>query len=299
MENFLMLDGNSGERVKGYKGANLYCKVLANDFSDDGIDYIEVKSNGVPNYTPKIGNQVIRGKWNDELKAATNGEEGNPNSIEEQNYTFLIPKFVAGDGTGWTKNRKYKLPMGAIGVAVNGIPLYNQWADRSEENDANETEEFDSCCGHPDGQNKYHYHQYPLCAAGNSSINRLNISNVSKYLENLINNNTPSPIIGYMFDGVPLTGPVGYDKDGNIKILKSSFNEGKKYCEGLGDLDEFNGINSPLEEGGENVYHYVSTIASNEDGTKPLFDDDGEIVPAFPYFINQYKYIPEDINFDN
>ena len=299
MENFLILDGKSGERVKGYKGANLYCKVVADDFNDDGIDYIEVKSNGVPNYTPKIGNQIIRGKWNDELKATTNGEEGNPNSIEEQNYTFLIPKFVAGNGTGWTKNRKYKLPMGAIGVAVNGIPLYNQWADRSEENDANETEEFESCCGHPDGQNKYHYHQYPLCAAGNSSINRLNISSLSNYLENLINSNTPSPIIGYMFDGVPLTGPIGYDKNGNIKILKSSFNEDKKYSEGLGDLDEFNGIDSPLQKGGDNVYHYVSTITSNEDGTKPLFDDDGEIVPAFPYFINQYKYTPEDINFDN
>jgi hypothetical protein len=299
MENFLILDGKSGERVKGYKGANLYCKVVADDFNDDGIDYIEVKSNGVPNYTPKIGNQIIRGKWNDELKATTNGEEGNPNSIEEQNYTFLIPKFVSGDGTGWTKNRKYKLPMGAIGVAVNGIPLYNQWADRSEENDANETEEFESCCGHPDGQNKYHYHQYPLCAAGNSSINRLNISSLSNYLENLINSNTPSPIIGYMFDGVPLTGPIGYDKNGNIKILKSSFNEDKKYSEGLGDLDEFNGIDSPLQKGGDNVYHYVSTITSNEDGTKPLFDDDGEIVPAFPYFINQYKYTPEDINFGN
>jgi hypothetical protein len=299
MENFLLLDGSSGERVKGYKGANLYCKVIASDFSEDGVDYVKVTSNGVPNYVPTIGDKVIRGRWNDELKAATNGEEGNPNAIEEQDYTFLIPKVVAGDGSGWVKNRRYNLPMGAIGVAVNGVPLYNQWADRAEESDANETEEFDSCCGHPDGQNKYHYHQYPLCAAGNTSINRTEVSEVGSYLTELLAAESPSPIIGYMFDGVPITGPVGYDSNGTIKILKSSYNENKEFEDGLGDLDTFNGISSPLQKGGENVYHYVATISSNDSGTEPLFDDDGEIIPAFPYFINQYKYTPEDINFDN
>jgi len=296
MENFLSLDGSSGESVKGYKGVNLYCKVSANDFN---IDYIEVKSNGVPNYTPKIRDQVIRGRWNYELKAPPAGEKGNTNSIESQDYTFLIPKFLTGDGTGWVKNSKDKLPMGAIGVAVNGIPLYNQWADRGEESDANETEEFDSCCAHPDGQNKYHYHQYPLCAAGNSAINRLYVSNIKEYLQNLLNNNTPSPIIGYMFDGVPVTGPVGYDKNGNIKLLKSSFDINKTYLEGLGDLDEFNGISSPLVQGGLDTYHYIATIVSNDDCNEPLFDDDGKIIGAFPYFTNQYKYRPEDINFDN
>ena len=297
MENFLSLDGNSGEIVRGYKGEKLYCKVIASNYTINDTEFIKIESNGVPNYTPTIKNIVIKGNWNKELKEATDGEEGNPNSIESQTYNFLIPKVPVGDGNGWVKNRRYNLPMGAIGISINGVPFYNQWADREETADANETEEFDSCCGHPDGNNKYHYHQYPMCASGNSALNRMNVSNTATYLENLVISQNPSPIIGYMFDGVPITGPVGYDTTGNVKILKSSFNDDKEYEYLYGDLDQFNGISSPLVKNGENVYHYVATVLSNDDGSKPLFDNDGEIIPSFPYLINQYKYTPEDTNF--
>ena len=47
-----------------------------------------VKSNGVPNYTPKVGDTTIVGSWQDELSVLT---DGNPNMIGEQDYIFNIP----------------------------------------------------------------------------------------------------------------------------------------------------------------------------------------------------------------
>ena len=35
---------------------------------------------------------------------------------------------------------------------------------------ANQDESFDQCCGHPDGHGQYHYHQYPRCVVGASSL---------------------------------------------------------------------------------------------------------------------------------
>src|SRR4051794_18209027 len=61
-----------------------------------------VRSNGIPDHT--TGDFPNR---------------NNPNSIKEQDYTFRIPRkpVFATEVT--------KLPMGPIGVAVNGVPFYN------------------------------------------------------------------------------------------------------------------------------------------------------------------------------
>ena len=47
--------------------------------------------------------------------------------------------------------------MGPIGVAVNGVPLFNQMT--IEQTDAMDVEAFDTCCGHPSPQGEYHYHR--------------------------------------------------------------------------------------------------------------------------------------------
>jgi hypothetical protein len=52
-------------------------------------------------------------------------------------------------------------PLGAVGVAVNGVPLYNEWAGPNKR-DAVDVEAFDACCGHPDPTLAYHYHQVGL-----------------------------------------------------------------------------------------------------------------------------------------
>ena len=111
----------------------------------------------------------------------------NPNRILKQHYQFKIPlvPHIAEAPT--------RTPFGPIGVAINGIPFYNQY--NAEGQDAVRLEVFDSCCGHPDPQGRYHYHKYPVCVKSPFK------DPAGKH----------SPIIGFAFDGFPIYGPNGDD----------------------------------------------------------------------------------------
>jgi hypothetical protein len=142
----------------------------------------------------------------------------NPNRIQEQSYVFKIPlePQIASEPT--------PLPMGPIGVAINGVPFYNPY--NREGNDAVEgpfAEVFDSCCGHPDELGRYHYHKYPICVK-------------SPFKDE---HGEHSPMLGYAFDGFAIYGP--QDVDG----------------EPPDDLDECNGHTD--EDRG---YHYHVTAKS-------------------------------------
>ncbi|HEY2880899.1 MAG TPA: YHYH protein, partial [Pirellulales bacterium] len=98
--------------------------------------YIMVESDGIPNHP------------HGEFPNPTN-----PNTIKKQNYKFYIPLAPK------PAEKPTKTPFGPIGVAINGIPFYNQY--NAEGGDAVKLEVFDSCCGHPDPMGRYHYHKYP------------------------------------------------------------------------------------------------------------------------------------------
>lgn len=128
-------------------------------------DYIIVKSDGLPDHpTGTFPNQY------------------NPNSIQKQNYEFKIPinpKIAAQTTT---------LPMGPIGIMLNGVVFFNPY--NADGQDAVKNEVFDDCKGHPDMRGLYHYHQLSPC----------------------IVHDTPgehSPMIGYAFDGFPIYGLQG------------------------------------------------------------------------------------------
>jgi hypothetical protein len=125
-----------------------------------------VQSDGIPNH-----------------KTAEFPNRDNPNRILKQNYKFLIPlePKIAGKPT--------PTPFGPIGVALNGIPFYNQY--NAEGGDAVKLEVFDSCCGHPDPRGRYHYHKYPVCVKSPFK------DEPGKH----------SPLIGYAFDGFGIYGP--------------------------------------------------------------------------------------------
>lgn len=111
----------------------------------------------------------------------------NPNTIRKQNYKFYIPLHPQ------KADKPTPTPFGPIGVAVNGIPFYNQY--NREGGDAVQLEKFDSCCGHPDERGRYHYHKYPVC-----------VKSPFKDSEG-----KHSPLIGYAFDGFAIYGPNGED----------------------------------------------------------------------------------------
>lgn len=110
----------------------------------------------------------------------------NPNSIKKQNYSFKIPRNPQPARTA------SKIPMGPIGVAINGVPFYNPY--NAEGMDAAKNEAFDSCCGHPDFTGRYHYHIYPKCVK-----TPFKKDDGSKH----------SDLLGFAFDGYGIYGPLG------------------------------------------------------------------------------------------
>ena len=124
--------------------------------------------------------------------------DGNPNVIRERRDTWhlpLNPQPNANRPTAMTLENKRGLPMGPIGIAMNGVVFYNPF-DHIAEADA--VWRLDRCCGHPSPNSQYHYHKYPVCV------------------------NTPwaddgaghSPLIGFAFDGFPVYGP--YEAAGEL-----------------------------------------------------------------------------------
>ena len=120
-----------------------------------------------------------------------------------------------------------RLPMGPIGVALNGVVFFNPF----EQGGMNAVEGYsevwlDSCCGHPQETGVYHYHKYPTCVK-------------SPFPDD---GRRHSPVIGFAFDGFPIHGP--YESDGVMA----------KDLEGHAALDVCNGHDDPARG-----YHYHVT----------------------------------------
>lgn len=130
-------------------------------------DYLVVKTNDVP---PVSG---------------TFPDRSDPNSIEAQNFTFLIPLHPQN------ASRTITVPAGGqIGVALNGVVFFGPLDANGNDAVVNEGSSFDQCNGHPQANGVYHYHEFSPCIA----------------------NQTPgqhSPLIGFAFDGYPIYGPDG------------------------------------------------------------------------------------------
>jgi len=84
-------------------------------------------------------------------------------------------------------NQNGALPMGPIGMAVNGVPFFNPFDAGAED----AVWRLDRCCGHPSPDAAYHYHKYPVCTKSPWSDD----------------GEEHSPVIGFAFDGFPIYGP--------------------------------------------------------------------------------------------
>ncbi len=121
------------------------------------------------------------------------GMQVNPNRIASQNLTFTLPSSpVAASSTSDT-------PMGPIGIALNGVVFYNQYA-AGRQPLTSEIVSFDRYNGHPNQGNQYHYHFEPV-----------SITAASK-----------SRLIGVMLDGFPVYGP--QERDGTTPTGLDSCN---------------------------------------------------------------------------
>jgi hypothetical protein len=121
---------------------------------------------------------------------------------------------------------KKALGTATIGVAINGVPLFNQYAagDSPITTSSGEYLSFDLYGGHPTPNDEYHYHIEPNWITSEKGKDAL---------------------IGFLLDGFPVYGPL---EDG--KTLVSN------------DLDDYHGHEHATDEYPAGIYHYHVTADS-------------------------------------
>nr|XP_054773308.1 uncharacterized protein LOC129281390 [Lytechinus pictus] len=134
-------------------------------------DTLVVTSNGIPDHT-----------------AGPFALPPDVDDILEQDFEFYIPKNPT------SSNAKYELPMGPVGLALNGVALFNPYSNEGTDAVITEEPTFDDCDGHPAPNGIYHYHSSPFCVFSDQD-------------------GVPSTIIGVALDGFPIYGP--NDENGN------------------------------------------------------------------------------------
>jgi hypothetical protein len=178
-------------------------------------EYVVIKTKGMPDHKSPYYKDT---QWHTEKYEDYNGDNPlfhlNPNRISEQNLTFKIPLLPTVD------NNHSATPFGAIGVTVNGVALFNQYAAGGD-NLEQEINSFDQHEGHPQQSGMYHYHIEPTY---------------------LTDTKGQEALMGFLLDGFPVYGP--YE---NGQEVKNS------------DLDAYHGHNHATLEYPEGIYHYHFT----------------------------------------
>jgi len=152
----------------------------ATSISSDG-KYIIIKSKGLPDHNSIY--YPLSDSRHENFSGTTFGGNTfhkNPNSIAEQTLTFKIPLEPSPAAS------PAATPLGPIGVSLNGVPFFNQYAGPNQPL-TNEVTSFDQYWGHPQQTGQYHYHVEPL------------------YLTTIKENK--SALLGFLLDGYPVYGP--------------------------------------------------------------------------------------------
>jgi hypothetical protein len=194
----------------------VYSKIYgATSITSDGT-YITIKSNDQPDY------KSVYYPANDAMFQSFSGTtfggytfKKNPNSIEAQTLTFKIP-INPKEATTHSPT-----PLGPIGISLNGVPFYNQYAGPNQPL-TTEIVSFDQYWGHPQQSGQYHYHVEPL------------------YLTTV--KATKSSLLGFLLDGFPVYGP----EENGVMVTNDM-------------LDEYHGHFSATSDYPNGIYHYHIT----------------------------------------
>jgi hypothetical protein len=198
-------DDNKG--TSSTETPDVYTKIYgAADLYLDG-DFVVIKSKGLPDHKSPYYSGT-----NYEAYNGTNSSfKINPNKISEQSLTFRIPLHPAVAST------HAATPLGAIGVSLNGVPFYNQYAGPSQPL-TSEINSFDQYNGHPQQTGQYHYHVEPLY---------------------LTTKKGKDALLGFLLDGFPVYGPTENGAQVNVSAL-----------------DAYHGHTHATTDYPDGIYHY-------------------------------------------
>jgi len=180
-------------------------------------NYLVVKVTCLPDHKSPYyqGTQWEAAKY-EQYNGSNSRWRKNPNSIEEKDIIFRIPlNPVMATSHSAT-------PMGPMGVAINGVPIFNQYAAGGSPLTF-EINSFDQYNGHPQQQGMYHYHAEPYYLTAGKGKDAL---------------------IGFLLDGFPVYGPLE-----NGKTITNS------------ELDAYHGHFGATADYPNGIYHYHTTTA--------------------------------------
>jgi hypothetical protein len=185
--------------------------------TSDGT-YLTIKTNGMPDH--KSAYYPTTNSLYEAYSGTTFGGgtfKKNPNVIASQTLTFKIPLNPTVAST------HAATPLGPIGVAINGVALYNQYAGPNNQVLTSEINSFDQYYGHPTATSQYHYHVEPL------------------YLTTV--KSTKSGLMGFLLDGFPVYGP---QEENGSTVISSG-------------LDVYHGHTHATVDFPNGIYHYHFT----------------------------------------
>lgn len=177
-------------------------------------NYVVIKTTSLPDHKSPYYQGT---QWADKYEAYNGSNPNymtNPNRIAQANLTFKIPL----SPTAATNHQA--TPMGPIGVSINGVSFFNQYAAGGSPL-TNEINSFDQYYGHPQQQGQYHYHAEPSYLTANKGKEAL---------------------MGFLLDGFPVYGP-----QENGKAVTNA------------QLDAYHGHTSATADYPAGIYHYHIT----------------------------------------
>jgi hypothetical protein len=175
-------------------------------------NYVVIKTTSVPDHKSPYFTTT------DSRYEAYNGSNVNfmlnPNRIISQSLTFKIPIAPAESSS------KSATPLGPIGVATNGVAMFNQYAGPATPL-TNEINSFDQYNGHPQQTGQYHYHVEPTYITTQKG---------------------KSSLIGVLLDGYPVYGAV----ENGVTLTSAN-------------LDAYHGHTGATADFPNGIYHYHIT----------------------------------------
>lgn len=136
----------------------------------------------------------------------------------EQDVTFRLPTDPS------ESSNKQATGLGPIGIALNGVLIFNQYNGANQLLDDLEFNNLDQYNGHPTPEMAgaaYHYHTEPLW---------------------LTSNNGNDALVGFLLDGFPVYGP----EENGVRLTSA-------------DLDDYHGHSHATADYPDGIYHYHIT----------------------------------------
>jgi hypothetical protein len=213
-------DDDDKDTEPGDEVPEVYQKIYgATDIYVEG-NFIVIKATGLPDHkSPYYQNTEWESTmYINDTRPGFNQAPGN--KVASFSYTFKIPKDPKVAST------HAALGTATIGIAVNGVPLFNQYAAGNTPIVVGQGEftSFDLYGGHPAPTNDYHYHIEPNHITADLGADAL---------------------VGFLLDGFPVYGPVE-----NGATVSNN------------DLDEYHGHTTATADYPNGIYHYHTTSAA-------------------------------------